>query len=268
MSGPERGSAYGLMSWLRDGVAIFRAAFRVRRDPAPLVRLMAAGTVRYLRGQKVPLGGRAVVEVGTGGGAIAEALASAGANVVGVDLEDHRLAPMARTSFTRGRAESLPFADGAFDGAVTSNVLEHVTDGAAMIGELARVVRPGGFLYLSWTTWLSPLGGHEMSPFHYLGPRAGLRAYRAVRRHDPPWNVPGRTLFVRHSKDVLTLIRDRGDLELVDMAPRYWPALRVVRYVPLLGDTLMWNCVLLLRKAPGAGAAGSARASRGGTRPG
>ena len=33
-----------------------------------------------------------------------------------------------------------------------------------LIGEMIRVTRPGGLIYLSFTNWYSPWGGHEMSP--------------------------------------------------------------------------------------------------------
>ena len=44
----------------------------------------------------------------------------------------------------RGDATRLPFADAAFDCVVTSEVLEHIHDDRAALGELARVLKPGG----------------------------------------------------------------------------------------------------------------------------
>ena len=43
-----------------------------------------------------------------------------------------------------GRGEQLPFEDGAFDALTFTYLLRYVADPAAMIAELARVVRPGG----------------------------------------------------------------------------------------------------------------------------
>ena len=42
-------------------------------------------------------------------------------------------------------------------------------DPMGLIEEMIRVTRPGGLVYLSFTNWYSPWGGHEMSPWHYLG---------------------------------------------------------------------------------------------------
>ncbi len=59
--------------------------------------------------------------------------------------------------------EHLPFADGAFDAALSLNVLEHVRDPFRCAAELARVVRPGGTLYAS-APFLQPYHGY---PHHY-----------------------------------------------------------------------------------------------------
>lgn len=53
----------------------------------------------------------------------------------------------------RGDATRLPFADGTFDRVVTSEVLEHIQDDVAAIGELARVLRPGGTLGVTVPSW-------------------------------------------------------------------------------------------------------------------
>lgn len=99
-----------------------------------------------------------VLDVGCGTGEIASRLAEAlpAARVVGVDLlEGHlslararyaRLAP--RLSFARGDGFALAFPDGAFDLAVCRHVLQSVPEPERVVAELARVVRPGGWLHL------------------------------------------------------------------------------------------------------------------------
>jgi hypothetical protein len=116
-----------------------------------------------------------------------------------------------------------------------------------MIHELIRVCRPGGHVYLSWTNWLSPWGGHEMTPLHYLGPRLGSRAYTALHAR-PPENMPGETLFVLHVGTVLRAVRRLPDVRLVDVVPRYWPSLRFLSRMPGVREVALWNCVLLLRR--------------------
>jgi SAM-dependent methyltransferase len=54
----------------------------------------------------------------------------------------------------RGDATALPFPDGCFDAAVTSEVLEHVPDDTGALAELRRVLRPGGILAATVPSWL------------------------------------------------------------------------------------------------------------------
>jgi demethylmenaquinone methyltransferase/2-methoxy-6-polyprenyl-1,4-benzoquinol methylase len=103
-----------------------------------------------------PLPGQRVLDVATGTGLVAFALAGRGCTVVGLDqsedmLEGARrrladqhpqLAP--RVTFVRGVAESLPFDDGEFDALTFTYLLRYVDDRAATMRELARVVKPDG----------------------------------------------------------------------------------------------------------------------------
>lgn len=89
-----------------------------------------------------------VLDVGCGEGQIARLLAGAGASVVGVDPTRNLLhAAVARgggPSYVRATSEALPFADASFDAAVVCLVAEHIDALDETLGELARVIRPGG----------------------------------------------------------------------------------------------------------------------------
>lgn len=101
-----------------------------------------------------PRDGERVLDVATGTGMVAaELLSRARCTVVGVDQSAEMLAA-ARARFARrdgervrlveGQAEALPFPDGSFDGLTFTYLLRYVEDPRATLGELARVVRPGG----------------------------------------------------------------------------------------------------------------------------
>lgn len=93
-----------------------------------------------------------------------------------------------------GSGVRLPFADGTFDVCFSSNVLEHVGDPWGMAEEMVRVTRPGGTTVISYTVWLGPWGGHETSPWHYLGGARARARYRRVHGHEPK-NRFGESLF-------------------------------------------------------------------------
>jgi demethylmenaquinone methyltransferase/2-methoxy-6-polyprenyl-1,4-benzoquinol methylase len=91
--------------------------------------------------------GASVLDVATGTGLVARDLVRRyGARVVGLDLTLSMLrrARAGGVSLVAGRAEQLPFPDASFDGVVFTYLLRYVDDPAATIGELARVLRPGG----------------------------------------------------------------------------------------------------------------------------
>lgn len=234
-----------------------RLAFAHRREPLAYGRSVAGLVVRYLRSRGVDPAGRRWLDVGTGAGALPEALERDGARVVSLDLEDRRAAGVGRSPFVVGSGVELPFTNRSFDALSCSNVLEHVPDQRALLSEFLRVTRPGGVVYLSWTNWFSPFGGHEWSPFHYLGQRLGPRVYGMLTGRAPR-NVPGRSLFPVHVGAVLAELRDLP-VRVLDVAPRYWPSMRWIGRVAVAREVLMWNCVILLEVGAPAGSAPTVR---------
>lgn len=116
-----------------------------------------------------------------------------------------------------------------------------------MADELVRVTRPGGVVYLSFTTWFSPWGGHETAPWHLLGGHFARRRYTR-RQGRPPKNVFGESLFGYRVAEALRWAREQPNLDVVAVLPRYHPrwAWWVVR-VPLLREVAVWNLVIVGR---------------------
>jgi 2-polyprenyl-6-hydroxyphenyl methylase/3-demethylubiquinone-9 3-methyltransferase len=108
--------------------------------------------------------GKRVLDLGCAGGFMAEALVARGALVTGVDPASEAVAAAAAQSratgsgvdYLVGTGEQLPFTDAAFDIVVCVDVLEHVRDLEAVIGQIRRVLRPGG-LFLFDTINRNPL---------------------------------------------------------------------------------------------------------------
>jgi ubiquinone/menaquinone biosynthesis C-methylase UbiE len=96
-----------------------------------------------------PVGDERALDVGTGAGALALALAPLVREVVGLDpvpelLELARERALPNTEFVEGDGTALPFPDGAFDLAGTQRALHHLARPDRVVAELARVTRPGG----------------------------------------------------------------------------------------------------------------------------
>jgi len=96
--------------------------------------------------------GTSVGEVGCGPGRDTIYLVRAGADVTALDLSWNSIA-LARARvpeahYVRGSALSLPFAPGTFEVVVSDGVIHHTPDARRAFGELARVLKPGGALYL------------------------------------------------------------------------------------------------------------------------
>ena len=113
--------------------------------------------VRFIA-ERARLAGARVLDVGCGGGLLAEALAHEGATVTAIDLapgmiEVARLHAMEQSvpiEYRVAGAEMVAAAEpGAFDVVTCMEMLEHVPEPAAMIRTLAALVRPGGSVFVS-----------------------------------------------------------------------------------------------------------------------
>ena len=105
-----------------------------------------------------PLAGKRVLDVGCGGGILAEAIAKKGANVKGIDLSEkalkvaelHSLESEVQVSYELIAAEALAAREaGQYDVVTCMEMLEHVPDPSAIVQACATLVKPGGRLFFS-----------------------------------------------------------------------------------------------------------------------
>jgi ubiquinone/menaquinone biosynthesis C-methylase UbiE len=135
-------------------------------------------TVREkLRTFVMPRGDERALDVGTGAGTLALALAPLVREVVGVDvvaalLERARANAPANVSFVEGDATQLPFEAYSFDLVCTRRTVHHIAQPERAVAELARVTAPGGRIFVD----------DQIAP---ADPLAGLELDRFERARDP-----------------------------------------------------------------------------------
>jgi ubiquinone/menaquinone biosynthesis C-methylase UbiE len=124
------------------------------------------------------------LDVGCGNGAFTEELIAqcAPATVVAIDPSDDQLAyarklPGAKIAdFRVGDAQDLPFADASFDVAIMALVISFLRDPAKAVLEMARVVRPGG--WVATYMWDIPGGGTPVDPIYVEMESMGMTSVR------------------------------------------------------------------------------------------
>jgi 2-polyprenyl-6-hydroxyphenyl methylase/3-demethylubiquinone-9 3-methyltransferase len=99
--------------------------------------------------------GKTALDIGCGGGILAEEFAAAGFKVTGIDPSENSL-QTARShaqlsgleiDYQKGNGEELAFKDNSFDVVYCCDVLEHVRDLPKCISEISRVLKPGGVFF-------------------------------------------------------------------------------------------------------------------------
>ena len=142
--------------------------------------------------KQAPLAGRQVLDVGCGGGILAEAMARQGAEVLGIDLATKSLkvaqlhaleSGLSNISYREVAVEALALERPAsFDVVTCMEMLEHVPDPASVVKACAELVKPGGWVFFStlnrnpksflfaivgaeYVLKLLPRGTHEFAKF-------------------------------------------------------------------------------------------------------
>jgi ubiquinone/menaquinone biosynthesis C-methylase UbiE len=224
------------------------------------------------------LGGKHLLDIGCGLGGKTVAYAEAGAVVVGADLLEANVEQSgefaaikgARAEFLVGDASALPLADAAFDTVVANDAMEHFAEPAGALREMARVLRPGGAIWIFFTPHYSPLGSHLYdyiyTPWcHLLFTRAQLRsAIRAVLEErmsgSPSADIDRRVQEIMESYDrdlnhmsvrrFLGIVRRVRELRItkLELKPARFSLLKPLTFVPLARELVSGFVVCRLER--------------------
>jgi SAM-dependent methyltransferase len=171
--------------------------FRSEYDYALFEYYRSAKVIAFLERAGVKIRGR-VLDAGCGGGGMPLSLAEEAAFVCGLDPADRfqdagvRLARergVQHLAFALADGMALPFPDASFDLVLSHAVIEHVADAPLYLRECARVLAPGGHVYLSTAPYLSFAGAHlprlkVQVPLHLIaGRKAAFATFRFLARH-------------------------------------------------------------------------------------
>lgn len=169
-----------------------------------------------------------VLDVGCGTGRWLRRYTEHGLHPVGVDATEGMLRRAAagglKCPLVVGLAQSLPFDDGAFDLVSAVTVIQHIspTYQSDALKEMARVLRPGGYLLL-----LELIRGHGPHIFPRRPPdwieQASIAGFSLVAWRGQEYLIPDRT-FVRIVQAVRRLAGKRGDSSLPGQSRKPVPA--------------------------------------------
>jgi 2-polyprenyl-3-methyl-5-hydroxy-6-metoxy-1,4-benzoquinol methylase len=222
------------------------------QDDPGFYRFQAEDAVMWLERWGVDLTEETtVLDLGCGHGIFGAMLAERGCRVTFADEGNALMPQLDGAPFRRFNIDQDELASlGQYDLVICSNVFEHLAKPDQFLEQMNRMLKPKGKLFLSWTNWLSPWGGHEFSPFHYLGPALGPRVYDRLtgrtRKH-----TPGANLFLTYVGRTMAKIRRHPELTLLRAAPRYYPEFSFLLRLPIAREFLAWNVALLIAKKAG-----------------
>lgn len=153
----------------------------------PATREIKAGKILAVLqdslGDLAPLVG---LDIGCSAGGITRSLGPHFRSLVGVDIDEGAVATARRTphpanvSFEQINGLELPYPGGAFDVVICNHVYEHVPDADRLMGEIQRVLRPGGHCYFAAGNRLMVIEGHYGLPFLSWLPKTLAHRYLQV----------------------------------------------------------------------------------------
>lgn len=249
----------------KDYVELYRLArkrLNSEEDYWEFQRFQAALILEYLAKFQVVVKDWVVLDLGSGVGGYSSLMREREAMVISLDLVMPTRHSLASRGFqVVGDALRIPILDSSLDFVFCASLIEHVSNPRLLLQEIERVLKPGGYCYLSFPPYYSIRGGHEFSPFHLLGEQVALRISKLLRRATPEWSAriyapeisptSFKHLYRNWGLHKLTISEARklvssSKFSVIDCSTRYIP-INTTKW-GLIGEFLTWHAQFLLRK--------------------
>ncbi len=185
-----------------------------------------------------------VLDVGCGGGLLAEEFARLGCQVTGIDPSEPSLTTAKKhaqqsglqIAYQLGVGEHIPFADASFDIITCCDVLEHVNDIVPVIKEISRIITEDGIFFydtinrtfLSWLVYIKIVQEWKMTRFmppnlhdwkKFIKPQELLRCMRTA--HLQNQDVRGMSVHANPFVSINQFLRyKRGEITLAEVGKR------------------------------------------------
>jgi 2-polyprenyl-3-methyl-5-hydroxy-6-metoxy-1,4-benzoquinol methylase len=162
------------------------------RAAAEIARTIVKDVCDDCESAGLTLRGKRVLDLGVGLGGLSAEVAHRGALLVGIEPGDawrelaaKRVAAVGNGFILGAVGEQLPFAANSFDLIISLQVLEHVQNPRAVINEVFRVLKPGGYIYISYENYLSFWEPHYRVHWLPLLPKRLGAAYLKMLGRNP-----------------------------------------------------------------------------------
>jgi ubiquinone/menaquinone biosynthesis C-methylase UbiE len=249
-----------IFSWkdYKEFFSYARRRIRSEQDYFSFEKYQGTLLVRYLKSKGVPIDQSHALDIGCGFGGYATALQEAGSKAIGLDLNSMRISRLPEK--VAGDALCMPFPAERFTMVICSSLIEHIPDPLQLLLEVDRILKPKGYLYLSFPPFYSPAGGHQFAPFHYFGEKLAISIFTRrkkfakqewIKRYlsfSPSsysssfgsWGLYRRTISWA-KKEI-----KKFSWDVIDCSTRFSPLNTTL--IPVLGEFLTWHIQFLIRK--------------------
>ena len=213
-------------------------------------KFQAEEIIKEIKKKNINFSGMKVLELGAGQGGYSQVFKKYAKELVISDLEKPFILKL-DSSFNFKKidvSKKYPFKDNTFDFVFSCSLIEHIKNPKNMLSEIKRVLKSNGYLYLSFPPFYSPVGGHSVKPFHFLGEKISIKITNFLKKK----NIKSYEtlhikfgLYKRTIKDVKKLLIHQG-FEIKNIWTRFF-TINTTK-IPFLNEFLTWHVCFLCKK--------------------